>query len=410
MSHPNSAVPPVAAPVPLLDLHRQYAPLQAQFAAALQNVCTSGRFILGPDVEACEKNIAQYCGAPHAIACASGSDALLLALLALDIRRGDEVIVPSFTFFATAGSVWQAGATPVFADVDPVSFCLDPEAVKAKITPRTKAIMPVHLYGQCVDMDAFWKIAHDHKLHLVEDAAQSIGADYHGQRCGTLGDVGCFSFYPTKNLGCFGDGGMLTTKSDDLAEKLRLLRGHGMKPRYYHRVVGINSRLDSLQAAVVNVKLPHLDSWTDQRGAVAAYYTKTLSAVGLDGEVTLPTVLPHRRHVWNQYVVRIAGGRRDALREHLTKHKIASEVYYPLGIHQQECFQRLLAPATDLPETERASLEVLALPIFPELTRGEQDRVVEAIAGFYGKTVPAAATLKGPNFLRQPQGQRADSF
>ncbi|HEY1065225.1 MAG TPA: DegT/DnrJ/EryC1/StrS family aminotransferase [Pirellulales bacterium] len=374
---------PTAAPVPLLDLQRQYAELEPEFAAAIKQVCDSGKFVLGPEVERCEKLTAEYCGAKHAIGCASGSDALLLALMALGVGRGHEVIVPSFTFFATAGSVWQSGAMPVFADCEPDTYNIDPNWIASLITPRTRAIIPVHLYGQSADMDAIRRLAEKHDLHVIEDAAQAIGAEYRGKRAGVLGKIGCFSFYPTKNLGCFGDGGMLTTDDDDMAAKLRMLRGHGMQPRYYHRIVGINSRLDSIQATVLNVKFPHLERWTNMRAANAARYFEMFAASGLDKVVGLPKTMPHRRHVWNQFVIRVPNGQRNQLREYLASKQVGSEVYYPVGLHQQECFQRLIPAGPPLPETERAIQEVLALPIFPELTVAEQQRVVSTIGEFY---------------------------
>jgi len=402
--------PAASAGVPLFDVHQQYGELEADLKAALSRVCESGRYVLGPDVEQLEASVAKYSGCKHAIGCASGSDALLLALLALGIGRGHEVIVPSFTFFATAGAVWQAGATPIFADIDPQTYNLDPNKLESLITPATKAIIPVHLYGQCADMDAINEIAKTHALAVVEDAAQAIGAEYKGKRAGALGDIGCLSFYPTKNLGCFGDGGMLTTNSDELGEGLRLLRGHGMKPRYYHKVVGINSRLDSIQAAVLNVKLPHLDRWVDMRAANAARYHKLFAACGVDKVLSLPVTLPERRHVWNQYVVRVPYGRRDELRAHLASKKIGTEIYYPLPLHKQECFQKLPSAAVFLPHVERAAQETLALPIFPELAAAQQDLVVAEIAAFYH--LPAAgetSTLKGPKFLSQPHAARTNS-
>jgi dTDP-4-amino-4,6-dideoxygalactose transaminase len=397
--------------VPLFDVQQQYGELEADIQAALSRVCASGRFVMGPDCEQLETAMAKYCGAAHAIGCASGSDALLLALLALGIGRGHEVIVPSFTFFATAGAVWQAGATPIFADIDPHTYNLDPDKLEGLITPATKAMIPVHLYGQCAEMDAINRVAKKHSLAVVEDAAQAIGAAYKGCRAGTLGDIGCLSFYPTKNLGCFGDGGMLTTNNDELAERLRLLRTHGMKPRYFHKVVGINSRLDSIQAAVLNVKLPHLDRWVDMRSTNAARYHKLFAACGLDKVLTLPATAPDRRHVWNQYIVRVPYGRRDELRAHLASKKIGTEIYYPLPLHKQECFQKLPSAAVFLPHVERAANETLALPIFPELTAAQQELVVSEIGAFYNVGAASeGSTLKGPKFLSQPQNVRTGGF
>ena len=387
--------------VPLLDLSRQYAPLREQLIAALSRVCDSGRFVLGPDVAALEENVAAYCQVRHAIGCASGSDALLLALMACEVGPGDEVILPSFTFFATASAATRLGATPVFADVEPVTFNLDPQAVERLVTPATKAILPVHLFGQCAPIEAISRIARPRGLAVIEDAAQAIGAELDRRRAGSLGEIGCFSFYPTKNLGGAGDGGMLTTNRDDLADKLRLLRVHGMRPRYYHPVVGINSRLDSFQAAVLNVKLSHLDRWTAMRQANARRYTEQLTEAGLDRVLGLPSCAAGRRHVWNQYVIRVPNGKRDDLRQFLAEAKIGTEIYYPLGLHEQPCFAYLGYAPTDLPETYRASREVLALPIFPELTAREQQTVVKRIAAFF-RRASAGHALTGPKFLEQP--------
>jgi dTDP-4-amino-4,6-dideoxygalactose transaminase len=389
--------------VPLLDLAQQHASLMGEMTAALERVCRSGAFVLGPEVTELEKRVAEYSHVKHAIGCASGSDALLLALMACDIGAGDEVIVPSFTFFATASAVSRLGAKPVFADIDPVTFNLDPEAVRAKLTPATKAILPVHLFGQCADMDALGKIAAKIGAPLIEDAAQAIGAEFGGRRAGSIGRIGCLSFYPTKNLGGAGDGGMLTTNDDVLAERLRLIRGHGMQPRYYHHVIGINSRLDSFQAAVLNVKMPRLDGYTERRQANAARYGELFAAAGLDQRLGLPRALPNRRHVWNQYVVRVPDGKRDALREHLAKAKIGSEIYYPLGLHEQKCFAYLGYQKGDLPETDRATAEVLALPIFPELTAEQQRVVVDRIGEFFEPT--GGHALSGPMFLKHPTAQ-----
>jgi dTDP-4-amino-4,6-dideoxygalactose transaminase len=337
----------------------------------------------------------------HAIGCASGSDALLLALMACEVGPGDEVILPSFTFFATASAVTRLGATPVFADVEPVTFNLDPQAVERLVTPATKAILPVHLFGQCAPIEAISRIARPRGLAVIEDAAQAIGAELDQRRAGSLGEIGCFSFYPTKNLGGAGDGGMLTTNRDDLADKLRLLRVHGMRPRYYHPVVGINSRLDSFQAAVLNVKLSHLDRWTAMRQANARRYAEQLTEAGLDRVLGLPSCAAGRRHVWNQYVIRVPNGKRDDLRQFLAEAKIGTEIYYPLGLHEQPCFAYLGYAPTDLPETYRASREVLALPIFPELTAREQQTVVKRIAAFFRRS-SAGHALTGPKFLEQP--------
>lgn len=401
---------PAATPVPLIDLGRQFHELADAMRAALWDVCDSGKFVLGPEVTRLEESLAAYCQAKHAIACASGSDALLLALMAIDIGFADEVILPSYTFFATAGAVARLGARPVFVDIDPATFNLRPEAVEAAITSRTRAIMPVHLFGQCAEMDALRHLARQRQLTVIEDAAQAIGAEYHAARAGSMGDMGCFSFYPTKNLGGYGDGGLVTTNRDDLAEKLRLLRVHGMQPRYYHKLVGINSRLDSLQAAVLNVKLPHLDRWSDLRARHAAHYRALFTARGLDGVLGLPTVAPARRHVWNQYVIRIPGGQRDALRSHLAARQIGTEIYYPVPLHEQQCFAYLGVAAGSLPVTEQAARETLALPMFPELRIEEQEVVVGAIADFFAQAGAAGghAGVPRPKFLDHA-AQRADA-
>ena len=368
-----------------------------EITEALASVCRSGQFVLGPEVVKLEEAVAEYSQTKHAVGCASGSDSLLLALMACDVGPADEVILPSFTFFATASAVVRLGATPVFADIEPGTFNMCANSVESLINPATKAILPVHLFGQCADMEQVCRIAQESNLAVIEDAAQAIGAEFDGRRAGSMGQVGCFSFYPTKNLGGAGDGGMLTTNDDELADKLQLLRGHGMRPRYYHKVVGINSRLDSFQAAVLNVKMPHLDEWSDMRKANAERYTKLFKSADIEG-VVVPETAANRRHVWNQYVIRVPAERRDALREHLAAAKIGSEIYYPLGLHQQECFKYLGYTHGDLPETDRAALEVLALPIFPELTAEEQEVVVARIAGFLSPNKGHA--IGGPKFLK----------
>ena len=391
---------PALPAVPLLDMQRQYEPLRDAIRAAIDRVCESGRFVLGPDCEQLERGIAAYVGTKHAVACASGSDALLLALMAFDVQAGDEVIVPSFTFFATASVVSRLGATPVFADIEPRSFNLSPERIAERITAKTKAIIPVHLFGQCADMEAIRAIAAANSIAVIEDAAQAIGAGLGDRSAGALGDMGCFSFYPTKNLGGFGDGGVLTTDSGDLAARLRLLGTHGMEPRYHHKVIGINSRLDSIQAAVLNVKLPHLNRWAQLRRANAEFYTELMTECGLDRILTLPTTAANRRHVWNQYVIRVPNGRRDALRAHLTAAKIGTEIYYPIALHEQECFRGLGQQPGSLLESERAAREVLALPIFPELRVVEQRAVVTRIAEFFGTARPSSpVAVKRPKFL-----------
>jgi len=397
--------------VPLLALDRQHAALREQMRAALDRVCDSGRFVLGPDVQELEAELAGALRVPHVISCASGSDALLLALMALDITAGDEVILPSYTFFATASAVTRLGATPIFADIDPVTYLIDPQDVARKISRRTKALIPVHLFGRTADMDALLPIARSAGVPVVEDAAQSILSTWHGRCSGGLGDVGCFSFYPTKNLGGIGDGGFLTTTRDDLAARLKLLRVHGMEPRYYHQVVGINSRLDSLQAAVLRVKLPHLDAWTSARQANANRYIELFSHYDLGGRIVVPGDEPRGRHVWNQFVVRAPGGQRDPLRGFLGKCGIGTEIYYPVPLHLQQCFRHLGWAMGDLPRTELAADETLALPIFPELQDAEQRTVVGRIAEFFNaprlrderrdRAGQQPATLDAPHFLRR---------
>ena len=369
--------------VGLLALDRQYATLRNDIRAAIERVCDSGRFILGPDVTDLETELARMLGVPHAISCASGSDALLLALMAIDIKAGDEVILPSYTFFATASAVTRLGAVPIFADIDPDTYLVSPADVQRKISRRTKAIIPVHLFGRTADMDSILPVAKAAGVPVIEDAAQSILSTWHGRCSGALGDIGCFSFYPTKNLGGVGDGGFMTTTRDDLAAKLKLLRVHGMEPRYYHQVVGINSRLDSIQAAVLRVKLPHLDTWTTGRQDNAARYAELFAEYDLDRHVTVPGDESRGRHVWNQFVVRISGGQRDALRTHLAKCGVGTEIYYPVPLHLQKCFAHLGWGVGDLPETEKAALETLALPIYPELQAIEQETVVGRIAEFF---------------------------
>lgn len=365
--------------VPLLDIGRENTQLEEEILAAIKYVVQSGRFVLGPEVQQLEKRIANLCDVPHAIGCASGSDALLLALMAIGIEPGDEVIIPSFTFFATASAVTRLGGVPVFVDIDPATFNLAPEAVAEAVTGKTKAILPVHLFGQPADMNAIREIAGS-EIYVIEDAAQAIGAAFDGNPVGSIGDIGCFSFYPTKNLGGFGDGGMLTTKSEKLAERLRLLRGHGMRPRYYHSEVGVNSRLDTLQAVVLNIKLPHLENWSQARARNAANYERLFKKASVGNALTLPTQSPEVKHVWNQYTVRVPGY-RDDMRQFLASHNVGSEIYYPVPLHKQECFAEL-EQRFALPVTEQAAEEVLSLPIFPLMTAQEQETVVMRVTEF----------------------------
>jgi dTDP-4-amino-4,6-dideoxygalactose transaminase len=367
----------------MLDVTRENRRLRGEIDAAIAAVCDSGAFVHGPACAKLEAAIADYCGTKHAVGCASGSDALLLSLMALGVGPGDEVIVPSFTFFATAGAVWRLGARPVFADIRPETFNLDPGEVVYKISKDTKAIIPVHLFGQCVRMNELRQVAAAaHDIPIIEDACQAIGAEFGTQRAGALGTLGCFSFYPTKNLGGFGDGGMITTNDADLAARLRVLRDHGQQPRYYHHLVGVNSRLDTLQAAVLAAKLPRLDQWAQARGHHAQRYAEELANRGLTEQIVAPAVDGDCRHVWNQYTVRVSGGRRDALQKYLAERKIGSAVYYPVPLHLQECFATLGGRADTLPVTEQAAREVLSLPVYPELTPAEQQVVIDAIERF----------------------------
>ncbi len=379
--------------VPLLDINRDNRPHREEFIEALTAVLDSGRFLFGPDVVELEREVAAYSQVENAVGCASGSDALLLALMALGIGPGDEVIVPSFTFFASVSCITRLGATPVFVDIRPDTFNIDASKIADVITANTKAIIPVHLFGQCVEIDRICQIAGDRDIPVIEDAAQSIGAAYHSRPAGSWGLVGCFSFYPTKNLGGMGDGGMMTSGDASTADRLRLFAGHGMRPRYYHKVVGINSRLDTFQAAVLRVKLRHLGEAIESRAQIAARYNRLINDAGLvgQGQITLPTQDPNALHVWNQYAIRVGGGRRDALRSHLAERGVGSEIYYPVPMHLQECFTDLQFDRDALVETERASAEVLNLPIFPSLTEAEQHRVIDTIAQYYSAGAKVAA-------------------
>jgi len=366
--------------VPLLDLRGQFQTIRGEVMAAVERVFESQHFVLGPEVESFERDAAEYCQVRHAIGCGSGSDALLLALTALGVGPGDEVVTPSFTFFATAGSITRLGARAVFVDISPDDFNIDPDVIERAITPRAKAILPVHLFGQCAEMETIVTVAERHSLPVIEDAAQAIGAEYHKQRAGAMGAVGCFSFFPSKNLGGAGEGGLMTTDDDHLAEKLRLLRVHGMRPKYYHQVVGVNSRLDALQAAVLRVKLKYLDQWSDARRRNAEHYDRLFAEAGVE-EVVTRAVRPNRRHIFNQYTVRCS--RRDELMDFLKRRGVGSEIYYPTPLHLQECFAYLGYKPGDLPVTERTSRECLSLPIYPELTEEMRRYVVETVAEFY---------------------------
>ncbi len=367
--------------VSLLDLKQQHAALREKLRAAVDRVLDSQQFILGPEVRALEEEIARYTTARHAVGCASGSDAVLLALMALDVRAGDEVITSPFTFFATGSAISRVGGRPVFVDIEPRTYNLDVNKIEAAITPRTRALMPVHLYGQCAEMGAIMEIAGRHSLPVIEDAAQAIGAMDGGRQAGTFGRIGCFSFYPTKNLGGAGDGGMLTTNDDRLAERLRALRVHGGTTEYLHREVGINSRLDSLQAAVLRVKLPHLDDWSQARRERAVIYSRLFAEADLKFELLTPFAREGAGHIFHQYVVRVPA-HRDALMKHLQEHGVGTKIYYPVPLHLQECFRDLGYQEGDLPAAERAARETLALPMYPELTAEQQQYVVETITRF----------------------------
>ena len=370
------------AGVPLCDIQAQFRELRPQFEAALARVLESGQVVNGPEVAALETEVAGYCGVAYGVGCGSGTDALSLALHALEIGPGDEVILPTFTFFATAGSVCRTGARPVFVDIDPVTYNLDPFQVECKVTPRTRAVLPVHLFGQCADMEALWNVAERHDLIVVEDAAQSLGSEYQGKRAGSLGGLGCLSFYPTKNLGGFGDGGMVVTGDAEWAARMACLRMHGMEPKYYHKYIGWNARLDAMQAALLRVKLPHLDRAIEARQAAARRYDGLIEEHHLGHFLRRPTVRPQRRHTFNQYVVRVADGERDALVRWLKSERIGCEIYYPLPLHLQECLAHLGHRPGDFPAAEEACRCVLALPMFPEITVDQQRRVIGSCALF----------------------------
>jgi len=362
--------------VPLLDLRLQYASIREDVLSAVTRVCDSQQFILGSEVEQLESEIAAAIGVPYAIAVSSGTDALLVALMALGIGHGDEVIVPTFSFFATAGSVSRVGATPVFVDIDPETLMLDVGRVRAAMTSKTKAIIPVHLYGLCADMTPLTSAADG--IHIIEDAAQAIGATYHGEPAGALGTIGCFSFFPTKNLGGFGDGGLVTTTDERLAARVRLLRNHGAQPKYVHHVIGGNFRLDALQAAVLRVKLPHLLDWNRKRRANAATYRELVARAGLADRVRLPVEPAARTHVYHQFVIRVP--ERDVIRAHLASRGIGTEVYYPVPFHRQPCFTHLGYSCEAVPNADTAARAVLALPIYPELTSDQEQHVIDSLA------------------------------
>lgn len=388
--------------VPLLDLKPQYKALKKELDEALIRIAESQYFILGPEVDKMEKSFNEYLGCKYSLGISSGTDALLIALMAIDIKPGDEVIVPTFSFFATAGVVARLNAVPVLVDSDPVTFNISPADIEKKVTRKTKAVIPVHLFGQSCEMDEIMAVAKKYNIKVVEDAAQAIGVQYKdGKFVGTIGDIGCFSFFPSKNLGCFGDGGLVTTNDDKLGEKLRILRVHGAEPKYYHKVIGGNFRLDALQAAILNVKLPHLDSWSEKRRMNAAVYTKLFIEKSLAAEegkssfdsknkVLLPKAIyanakstVKNYHIYNQYNIRVE--KRDELRKYLVEKEIGTEIYYPVPFHLQECFACLGNKAGDFPSAEQAANTSIALPIFPELTVEQLSYVVDTIKEFFEK-------------------------
>jgi dTDP-4-amino-4,6-dideoxygalactose transaminase len=374
--------------VPLLDLQAQYRPLRDEVLAAMARVADSQRFIMGPEIQSLESELSALLGIEHAIAVSSGTDAVLLALMTLGVGPGDEVVTPTYSFFATAGSIVRVGARPVLVDIDPVTFNVDTAALARAITPRTKAVMPVHLFGLAADLDPIADAAGAARVPIIEDAAQAIGASYKGQPAGGIGALGCFSFFPSKNLGAFGDAGLVTTRDASLANRARLLRTHGMEPKYYHQIVGANFRMDALQAAVLRVKAPHLARWTDARRRNAARYRTLFREAGLEGIVTLPVEPPERVHIFNQFVIRTR--ERDALKRHLDARGIGNEIYYPVPFHLQPCFADLGHRRGDFPKAERAADESLAIPIYGELTPSQQEEVVDAVAVFVREKLSVA--------------------
>lgn len=368
--------------VPLLDLKAQYATIRDEVRQAVDAVLESQHFIMGPQVKTLEEKVAAYTNCKHAVGCASGSDALLLSLMAVGVKPGDEVITTPYTFFATAGAIARLNARTVFVDIDARTYNIDPGRIESRITKKTRAIIPVHLYGQSADMDPIMDIARRHNVAVIEDGAQAIGTEYKGRRVGSIGDFGCFSFFPSKNLGGFGDGGIITTNNDEYAEKLRVLRVHGSKPKYYHKYVGCNSRLDALQAAVIEVKLRHLDNWSAARKANAEWYNDALTKAGLvDRQLITPYEVPGGRHIYNQYVIRAKN--RDGLMARFKEKGIGTEVYYPVPLHIQECFRDLGYKTGDMPHSESAAKETMVFPVYPELTTEQKHYVIDTICEFY---------------------------
>jgi len=368
-------------PIPLLDLKAQYATIRDEALRVTAEIYESQLFILGKRVDDFERDFAAYCKAKHAIGVSSGTDALLEALMVLDIGPGDEVIVPAYSFFATAGVVSRLHATPVFVDIDLADYNIDPKKIEAKITPKTKAIMPVHLYGQCAPMNEIMAIADKHRIAVIEDAAQAVGSDYEGRRAGTIGLMGCFSFFPSKNLGAFGDAGAITTEDAELAQRILDFRVHGMRPKYFHHFVGGNFRIDSLQAAMLHIKLPHLEAWHEGRRRNAEIYRREFASANLGERVILPEELPGRRHIYNQYVLRFPEGRevRDRVLEHLKSVQIGCEVYYPLTLPQQACFKDVPGAGDSYPNSEAAAEQTLAIPVYPELKEEQVAEIVQEI-------------------------------
>lgn len=406
MSHASSTAddPSVApTPVPFIDLVAQHRQISNEVRDAVESVFAEQRFVLGQEVADFECEAARYCDSNEAVGCASGTDALVLSLKAMNVGPGHEVITSPFTFFATAGAVHRVGAKPVFVDVESDGYNLDPAAVEAAVTERTRAIIPVHIFGQCAEMEPLWRLAVRGGFALIEDACQAIGAEYRGRRAGVLGSVGCFSFFPTKNLGGAGDGGMITTDDAELAKRLRRLRVHGDVGGYSHVEVGMNSRLDALQAAVLRIKLRYLDEWTTARQANARRYAELIRHYELLDAVDPPAVLPDRRHVFNQYTIRIKAGRRDDVLASLRKQEIGAAVYYPGPLHLQECFKNLGYREGDLPEAEAAAKSVLSLPIYPEVPADHQEIVVRGIARALGRLPVGSGSVPKPKFLPQTQ-------
>ena len=387
MTEASSTTENDPSPVPFIDLVAQYQTIKDEVKQAVDQVFETQAFVLGGEVSSLEDEIATYCDAREAIGCASGTDALVLSLMALGIGAGDEVITSPFTFFATASSIARVGATPKFVDIDPATWNIDVQQVEAAITDHTKAIMPVHIFGQCADMEPLWRMAVRNGLPIIEDACQAIGAEYRGRKAGVLGTIGCFSFFPTKNLGGAGDGGIITTDNVEIAARLRRLRVHGESGQYQHSEIGLNSRLDALQAAVLRVKLRHLNKWSDGRRQNAATYSELLRYYQLVDAVEPPATAPDQKHIYNQFTLRILGGRRDEVMQTMRANQIGCAVYYPIPLHMQECFTYLGYKPGQLPEAERASAEVLSLPIFSELGRDRQETVVRGLSEALGRNV-----------------------